>query len=69
MFLAAIPPKTLEVIRHRAGARRTVSPNGHRVFCRTIRSGTRLDDPEVAVDRLLQPHVAAAELLRVSAGP
>ncbi len=63
LLRAAMPPKTLDVIRHSAGARSTESPKGHRVFSRTIRSGvasTTLKPPSMAcLRRTKQP----AELL------
>ena len=56
------PAEALDVIRHRAGARRTALPKGSR--CSRGRSaGGGLDDAEAAVDGVLEAHEATAELL------
>ena len=62
-----MPPKTLDVMRHRAGARSTESPNGHRVFSMTIRSAvasTTVKPPSMACLRRTKQRPICSGVIR-----
>ncbi len=63
LFRAAIPPKTLEVMRHSDGARWSTSPKGPLRLPRTTRSGGGFDDVAAAVDGVFEVRACRADQL------